>query len=968
MRPLRLDIEGLTSFRERQQIDFSEFGLFVITGPTGSGKSSILDAITLALYGEVHRANRTELKDLITLGSTQTRIQLDFEVDGTRYRVARRLPRFGAQKAAIEREEGGAWYPEVETDRVREANQRIEEIVGLDFPAFTKAVLLPQGAFSAFLKGDTRERREILVRLLELSRYERAGERAREMAKTLRIQAESLHAVIDKEYHDATEEALRELEAHAVALQVLSEKLERVYASVVLLVSAAGEAQAKAQQVTEELAHLRANQQRLEDLRNRWAVLQPALQAALEAAQAVAARMRAAEQTAAQARLRVDETQKQTGDLAALTRLVDAAAQYEKEAQRMAALAEEIGVAAKGATHAREWMEQAVAEADRRQDQETRTRHDEETARQAREQAQRVLESAQAKAELEQALTDAQKACDSAREAVQEAEARAVQAADRAEEARLQATHVRHTEYAAALRADLKPGDRCPVCEVVVGHVPTGGAQARQTIERAEAAYDRARNGYEAETHNVQQARAHLHVAEAALQARGERLHAVASAPSLEQAQAARAACNKSFDAAARHRAEAETARQAADAAREQAKIEFVRSEERASRLRSQHTDAQQRLETARAVIREAFPDEFPADLANQVRQRQARLTEAHNALNVAEEALTNERTAKTTVDESYALEKQRADAFKLEFVAARTRCTTSAEAFGQRAVASVPEPPAVDEDTTAHLNDLRAWLAGVIDEGTRILGVLNEAQAAKAGQVLAVLRQAEVTASSTELAGVADEVHEMLNATRAEAEQARRDALDLKRRIAKKAELTGQCRKDEARSGRYNELGSELRADRFIAFVLEESLEQLAALASEELRRISAGRFSLAVHESNFSVIDHVNADEERSVATLSGGETFLASLSLALALAASITELVGQPGSRLDAIFIDEGFGSLDPDTLDVVVDALERLQEGDRMVGVITHVPLLAERIPAGLVVERSGGASSVVVANK
>jgi DNA repair protein SbcC/Rad50 len=141
--------------------------------------------------------------------------------------------------------------------------------------------------------------------------------------------------------------------------------------------------------------------------------------------------------------------------------------------------------------------------------------------------------------------------------------------------------------------------------------------------------------------------------------------------------------------------------------------------------------------------------------------------------------------------------------------------------------------------------------------------------------------------------------------------------------------------------------------------------MNQLAAQASDQLLRISDGRYSLIADEGSFEVVDHHNADERRSVATLSGGETFLASLSLALALSAGLRELAGTAAGRLEAIFIDEGFGALDPETLDVVVDALERLREGDRMVGVITHVPTLAERIPSGLSVEKNGNSSHILV---
>ena len=164
----------------------------------------------------------------------------------------------------------------------------------------------------------------------------------------------------------------------------------------------------------------------------------------------------------------------------------------------------------------------------------------------------------------------------------------------------------------------------------------------------------------------------------------------------------------------------------------------------------------------------------------------------------------------------------------------------------------------------------------------------------------------------------------------------------------------------------RYEKVANELKTDRFIGFLLDESIEDLALRASNELRKISAGQYSLASSRNNFSVVDHANADERRSVVTLSGGETFLASLALALALAHGIADIAGHSaGARLDAMFIDEGFGTLDPESLDQAVEALERLRDGERMVGIITHVPTLAERIPDGLSVERKVGGTVVGV---
>ena len=107
------------------------------------------------------------------------------------------------------------------------------------------------------------------------------------------------------------------------------------------------------------------------------------------------------------------------------------------------------------------------------------------------------------------------------------------------------------------------------------------------------------------------------------------------------------------------------------------------------------------------------------------------------------------------------------------------------------------------------------------------------------------------------------------------------------------------------------------------------------------------------------------MNADEQRSVKTLSGGETFMASLSLALALSKHVSDLAGEGlGAHLEAVFIDEGFGSLDPETLEEVIDALERLREDDLLIGVISHVPALAERIRVGLQVRKDGNRSVVL----
>ncbi|MBA3349380.1 MAG: SMC family ATPase, partial [Actinobacteria bacterium] len=144
--------------------------------------------------------------------------------------------------------------------------------------------------------------------------------------------------------------------------------------------------------------------------------------------------------------------------------------------------------------------------------------------------------------------------------------------------------------------------------------------------------------------------------------------------------------------------------------------------------------------------------------------------------------------------------------------------------------------------------------------------------------------------------------------------------------------------------------LAHHLSATGFERWIVNEALGRLVEGASAILLELSGDGYSLALNEAgDFQVIDHHNANETRSAKTLSGGETFLASLSLALALAEHLSELAAGGAARLEAIFLDEGFGTLDSDTLDTVAATVENLASKDRMVGVVTHVRELADRVP-------------------
>jgi exonuclease SbcC len=159
--------------------------------------------------------------------------------------------------------------------------------------------------------------------------------------------------------------------------------------------------------------------------------------------------------------------------------------------------------------------------------------------------------------------------------------------------------------------------------------------------------------------------------------------------------------------------------------------------------------------------------------------------------------------------------------------------------------------------------------------------------------------------------------------------------------------------------------LGNHLAANRFEKWVLDDAMERLVEGASEILHELTSAGYSLRVdtRRAGFDVIDHTNADMARSVRTLSGGETFLASLALALSLADQIADLAPDGAPRLESIFLDEGFGSLDVETLDTVAAALEELGARGRMVGVVSHIAELAERLPTRFEVRKDGASATV-----
>jgi DNA repair protein SbcC/Rad50 len=850
VRPIRLEMRGVTAFRDEQAIDFTALDLFAISGPTGSGKTSILDAITYALFGYIDRVGRHAAL-FISQGQPRLAVTLEFAVGQERLRVTRSTPARGASRILLERWAGAGWSQAGEgADRIRDVDAAIREAIGLDYDAFTRTVLLPQGKFAEFLVGDARTRRDILTELLGLELFERLARRAGDVRREAVMAAETRTQLLDREYAGVTPDAVAEAERIA---------------------KEAAQADARAADVEE----------RIRELAGRWGETARSV-AELRASAAEVDALRAAAADAADALETIGEelgeaeahAETQAAAAAAAAKDAELATQRFREARESWGSAAELGaLLARAETFAERRSQLAEVEAELA----------------AASQTVPALEASVARAEqlVAVAVADAEAALSALGEARDTVEAAS------------------HADHVAAVRAGMRAGDDCPVCGAHVASLPKG--RGAPTLEKAKVA---------------------LAKAEAA--ARGA-------------------------DVAMR---EATITRDEAERSLEAARADVARAERERTRTRAE-------LDALRAELANAFAGRLPKDPAVELGRRVERLEELDAACDTAAQA------ARAASDRAAAAEREAAEIrTRVAEVRALVEAVPLAAAI-ERATAllgvkvAVPRRPAKKDATTlavyagglaAALEDLAGSLASTADE--RAAGeaeMLEEAASIVDGFV----------EPEPSLAALVPSVSVARTAAARTAATAEQRAEDLRTKLANAERIVEEANEHRARASRFEMLAKELRADRVIAFLQAEALQLLAAAGSRRLETLSGGRYRLEHAEDEFSVIDTWNGEERRSARTLSGGETFLASLALALGLSEQVRALAVSDRARLDALFLDEGFGTLDPESLEVVVEAIEQLGGDGRMVGVITHVQELALRLPARIEIEKSPRGSRVRV---
>jgi exonuclease SbcC len=248
VRPRRLEVEGFTAFRGPTVVDFAGADLFALVGPTGAGKTSVIDALTFALYGSVPRLDdRRAVAPVISQNLTEARVRLDFSVGGQEYTAVRvvRATKTGATTKEARLERGA----EVLAGEAKEVTAAVEAVVGLGFDHFTKCVSLPQGQFAQFLHAEPGKRQDLLVRLLDLGLYDRVAGAARQRAALARNRADVVAGQLER-LAGATAEARATAAARVDELAVLAARLSAERPRLDELLGRAGEEQDRANEAT----------------------------------------------------------------------------------------------------------------------------------------------------------------------------------------------------------------------------------------------------------------------------------------------------------------------------------------------------------------------------------------------------------------------------------------------------------------------------------------------------------------------------------------------------------------------------------------------------------------------------------------------------------------------------------------------------------------------------------------------
>lgn len=901
MKPLRLLIQAFGPYLDQTELDFTGFGpggLFLITGPTGGGKTSILDAMCFALYCRATGEGRdfSGMRCMSAPPEAPTLVEFDFMLNGGAYRFRRsQYTHINQRTKAPELREthecfslDGDGQPKLLESRSASAvTQKAEELLHLNYRQFRQVIVLPQGDFLKLLRAGSREKGEILRTLFSAEVWERVRERFHQKEKALETAARDAENMRDTLLRQEGVEDSQALEQSAA-------DLERELAGLI--------------------TQRDANSKRLSETETRLKAAEETERLRLAAKEAADRLAKAAERAEALEKT-APEILSTTNEAAALQEKSTAAA---RELERLSARHKQLTSAREAAQKAKLARDEQAAlqkelEAALKEQEDIAGRMEtgaayEKQCREANLRLPQLLEQRQALEKQCAAWDELSRR----RAALREAEGAVAEANDQIEQHRMdsETLALRLKEQEALLQSSaalelagtLEDGKPCPVCGSVHHPAPASSAARDKLLPPKELDLLRDRD---------KKARAALAGAEGLAQAKAaeaakaresvleqEKLCGDESTPDKTAAQLAEAT-SRAAEASKLAGLLQKAAQRLDELRTRRDSIEKEQSQRHArlSALKAQADELERQANEALSQLGSADPDSLERAMKEQESLSLKLAGQAESlrkAAGLREQELARAREA---------LELAKAD-------------HETAQAGLSKALAQWPEP--------LDLPELAASAKALREEGQRCSQAIGQAQSTLKSRRAALGSVKELDAKITGLSG----------------------------------EFSRVSRLSRALSG-----GNPMKTP-ILQYVLSVTLDEVLVCANRFFQRLCRGRYALqlasgprgggAMSGLDLEVLDGASM-QPRSIETLSGGEQFLASLSLAFGLSDVVQGHSGAVG--LDSIFIDEGFGSLDAETLDTAMKALALLQSGGRMIGVISHVQELQGRIANRIQVTQS-----------
>ncbi len=1014
MKPEILTICAFGPYQKKVSLDFSvlsEQPFFLIHGATGAGKTSIFDAICYALYGEAATEARTPrmLRNREAGPEVDTYVDLTFCVRDTHWHI-RRNPEYmrkakrgtglarQAPEVVLERLEDGRVMESWTRDG--EVQARIVRLLGFQCKQFRQVVLLPQGEFRRFLMADTSARKEIMKVLFNTEIYQKLEDKLKEKAAEV---SKSYDGIAEKQRLYLAEANAKDEAEFAALLAAREQQTAALVKRTAALQSRKEACEKERDAARETMAKFTQADKAAEELR-KWERIVPEDEEAkvlLDRADRAAALMdlanqlQAARQDAAKRGQDLEALKQQGKKLAtAYKQAEERFVMVQQQKPAHAAEREEL-IVLQGLLKVARELEQAKRDAADKQTASEKGQQEAAAAKQqllAAEQEFKVLQQ-QAEALQKEALNvdalklrqqnllaEREKAAAAARSEalVREAAAdyeQAEQAAKKAETewqaARAELAHLRELakEARAVLLAEhLEEGEPCPVC----------GATHHPKLAEAvtEIVTDEMLKAKEADVSGFEQR--HQAAAARAQEKSGQLAAAKAEAEALVKQLAGREPAELAAELA-KVKTALQGAQKAAEGygslmkAIERKQQEQAQQQERAAALEQRAAASAAEAAAAAALVQDKQAQlagrELPAEsqeLARQYQQREAAWQAAEKAAAAAEQDY-------HSLDTRYHAAQSAWKAKREELLRSQEQATALQQSFaGRLAKAGFADEAAYEEALQG------SWRASDYRDKVR-RELLSHEQAlhtartnlANCQKTIENLEKPDLAAAE-DAASTAQAAWQQALRESSAAETVLRSWQKRQKDLDALREQSGELTQTYARITGLSELASGKTGSRvsFQTYVLHSLLDDVMEMANQRLLIMSRGQYELHSGQRqranqqgglDMEIFDHYSG-YARPLATLSGGESFLASLALALGLADVVQACAG--GVRLDTMFIDEGFGTLDSETLDVALKALFELQKSGRLIGIISHVEELRSRIPARLEVTKtkSGGSTA------